>query len=135
VIKFAPRWLLQAFGWALAGAALVRCSDASEVVLQGVEEEAAPALGTAGFHLDVGNGLVFNQLTSTLRLPNNTFQTQTFDLSPDDSSITIYLGELPVGSGYQMTLSATSSTGSECTGSSTFRIKQDETVVVNVHME
>ena len=135
--QFAPRWLLQAFALAVAGAALIRCSDGTEYVLQGVEGEGAAAapLGTAGFHLDVGNGLLFNQLTYTLQLPDNTFQTKTIDLSPDDTSITIYLGELAVGSGYQVTLSATSTTGSVCTGSSKFRIKQDETVVVNVHME
>lgn len=135
--KFAPRWLVQAFGLLAAGAALIRCSEGTEYVLPGVagEGQAAPELGTAGFHLDVGDGLVFNQLTSTLLFPDNTSQTQTLDVSPDDSSITIYLGELPVGSGYQVTLSATSSTGSVCTGASKFGVKLDETVVVNVHME
>ena len=109
---FGPRWVWQAAGLALVGAVLIRCSNGTEYVLEGAEGElASPPLGTAGFHLDVGNGLVFNQLTSTLTLPDNTFQTQTTDLSPDDSSITIYLGELPVGSGYQIALSATSTTG------------------------
>jgi hypothetical protein len=126
---------LQALGLVAAGAILVRCSGGTEYVLEGVGAEAAPQLGTAGFHLDVEGGLVFNQLTSTLQFPDNTFQTQTFDLSPDDTSITIYLGELPAGSGYQVTLSATSTTGSVCTGTSKFRVKQDETVVVNVVME
>src|SRR5262245_32453253 len=120
-------------GVVLAGAALIHCSGGTEYLLEGIETE-APAIGTAGFHLDV-EGLTFRQLVATLTFPDNTFQTQTLDLSPEDTSLTIYLGELPVGTGYQIALSATSTTGSECAGTSKFRVKQDETVVVNVHME
>jgi hypothetical protein len=133
--RFSPRRWLQGLGFALAGVVLIRCSGGTEYLLEGVEAEAAAPLGTAGFHLEVGDGLVFRSLSATLTFPDGTFQTQTIDLTPDDTSITIYLGELPVGNGYQITLSATSTSGSECTGSSKFKVKQDETVVVNVHME
>jgi hypothetical protein len=133
--RFEARSWLRGVGVVLAGAALIHCSGGTEYLLDGVEAEAPQALGTAGFHLDVGDGLTFRQLTATLTFPDSTFQTQTLDLSPEDTSLTIYLGELAVGTGYQITLSATSTTGSECTGTSKFRVKQDETVVVNVHME
>lgn len=132
--RLVPRRWLPWLTYAAAGVALIRCSDGTEYVLDGAGE-VAPQLGTAGFHLDVGSGLVFNQFTATLQFPDATSQTQTLDVSPDDSSLTIYLGELPVGSGYQVTLSGTSTTGAVCTGSTEFRIKQDETVVVNVRME
>ncbi len=134
MIRFAPKNWLPWLTCTVAGVVLARCSDSAEYLLEAPAEE-APALGTAGFHLDVGDGLVFNQLTATLQFPDSTFQTQTLDVSPDDSSLTLYLGELPVGSGYQVTLSATSTTGAVCTGSGQFRIEQDETVVVNVRME
>lgn len=134
MIRFAPRKWLPWLTCTVAGVALIRCSGGTEYLMEGLAEE-APLLGTAGFHLDVGDGLVFNQMTATLQFPDTTFQTQTLDVSPDDSSLTLYLGELPVGSGYQVTLSATSTTGAECTGSGQFGIKQDETVVVNVRMQ
>lgn len=133
-MRIAPKKWLPWLTCGVASVALIRCSSGTEYVLEGGAGE-APLLGTAGFHLDVGDGLVFNQLTATLQFPDATFQTQTLDVSADDSSLTMYLGELPVGSGYQVTLSATSTTGAVCTGSSQFRIEQDETVVVSVRME
>lgn len=113
----------------------MRCSSESEFIFDGAAVSSESELGTAGFQLEVDSGLVFNQLVATLRFPDDTSRTQTIDISPDDSTITIYLGELPVGSGYEVTLSATSTTGAECTGTTRFKVKQDQTVVVNVRME
>jgi hypothetical protein len=76
-----------------------------------------------------------NTVTATLQLPGGATQTQNFDVSPNDASISVYLGELPVGSGYQVTLSATATNGAECAGKSNFKVKKDETVVVSVKMQ
>jgi hypothetical protein len=133
--RFTSRAWFQALVLGVAGVALVRCSSESEIVFDDESVSSASELGTAGFQLQVDSGLIFNQLIATLRFPDDTAQTKTIDISPDDSTITIYLGELPVGSGYEVTLAATSTTGAECTGTTKFKVKQDQTVVVNVRME
>jgi len=135
VTRFASRAWFQALVLGAAGVALVRCSSESEVVFDDPSVSSAGEIGTAGFQLEVDSGLVFSQLIATLRFPDDTAQTKTIDISPDDSTITIYLGELPVGSGYEVTLAATSTTGAECSGTTKFKVKQDQTVVVNVRME
>ncbi|HKO93133.1 MAG TPA: hypothetical protein VJU61_18385 [Polyangiaceae bacterium] len=133
--RFTSRAWFQALVLGVAGVALIRCSSDSEVIFAETAASSESELGTAGFQLEVDSGMVFNQLSATLRFPDDTSQTQTIDVSPDDSTITIYLGELPVGSGYEVTLSATSTTGAVCTGTTKFKVKQDQTVVVNVRME
>lgn len=132
--RFASRTWVQAVACAVVGLALAKCSGQTEVIVDGAEGGSAD-VGTAGFQLDVGGGLVVNTVTSTLTLLDGTTQTRNFDVSPDDASISIYLGELAVGSGYQISLSASATNGADCAGKSTFKIKKDETVVVSVKMQ
>jgi hypothetical protein len=128
------RTWLQVLASAAIGLGLAKCSAGTEVAVDGADTTSGD-FGTAGFQLDVGSGITVNTVTATLLLPNGTSQTQNFDVSPDDASISVYLGELPVGSGYQVTLSATATNGADCTGKSSFKVKKDETVVVSVKMQ
>jgi hypothetical protein len=131
--RFASRSWVQAVAWAVVGLALIKCSGETEFVVDGAATSGD--FGTAGFQLDVGGGLVVNTVTSTLTLPDGSTHTQNFDVSPDDTSISVYLGELAVGGGYQISLSATATNGADCAGKSTFKVKKDQTVVVSVKMQ
>jgi hypothetical protein len=132
--RFTSRTWVQGAAWAVVGLALAKCSGETEFIVDGAQASGGD-VGTAGFQLDVGGGLVVNTVTSTLTLPNGTTQTQNFDVSPDDASISVYLGELPVGSGYQISLSASATNGADCAGKSNFKVKKDETVVVSVKLQ
>src|SRR4051812_21695946 len=113
--RFPSRTWLQVLAWAAVGLGLAKCSGGTEVLVDGADTTSGD-LGTAGFQLDVGSGITVNTVTAALLLPNGSSQTQNFDVSQDDASIAVYLGELPVGSGYQVTLSATATNGADCTG-------------------
>jgi hypothetical protein len=125
---------LQVLAWAAVGLGLAKCSSGTEFVVDGVDPTSGD-VGTAGFQLDVGSGITVNAVAATLLSPDGTSQTRNFDVSQDDASIAVYLGELPVGSGYQVTLSATATNGADCAGTSSFKVKKDETVVVAVKMQ
>jgi hypothetical protein len=137
--RFASRSWVQVVAVAVVGLALAKCSGQTELVVDGPEATSGDAtggdFGTAGFQLDVGSGIVVNTVTSTLTLPDGTTHTQNFDVSTSDAAISVYLGELAVGSGYQISLSASATNGADCAGKSSFKVKKNETVVVSVKMQ
>lgn len=120
----------------LAALVLVHCSEEARVILEPQPlAEDAPELGSAGLELQLASGLSFTSVAVTLRSPAGATQTQNIDVSADDSTISAYLGELPVANGYELTLSTTASNGAVCTGTSFFNVRLDEAVTVVVRLQ
>ncbi len=120
------------FGMAL-GSGGCACSNGTESALE--QAPAAGVLGSVALQLVLDSGLIFQQVSLSIRFPDGRTQMQTIDLRPEDSTISAQLSELPVGNGYEVTLAGTSTTGVPCSGTSLFDIKENEEVVVIVDMQ
>jgi hypothetical protein len=117
--------------------ALVDCSEEATVVL-GDPSVGAPGeseFGSVGLQLQLASDLSFETVSLTLRYPSGTTQSQNIDVSAEDSTVSAYLGELPVANGYEVTLSTTASNGAPCTGTNLFNVRPDEAVTVVVRVQ
>jgi len=113
----------------LAGSVgLAGCSAGAEVSDSGGE-----GVGSIGLNLQVG-GATLEQVSYTIAGPNEYVKSGTFKVA-DSTVLSAVLGGLPVGNGYTITLSGTTTDGAtSCSGAATFDIAAHQTTVVPVHM-
>ena len=115
---------------ALTCAAVVSCSSKEATVVEAASTAApgATEIGAASLSLTVGD-LTINTVTAVISRAQGGFQTQThaIDVTGDGAVIAIFFGNLPVGRGYEVTLTA-----ADCTGSSKFDVSAGVTTEVPV---
>jgi hypothetical protein len=94
-------------------------------------------LGSVGLRLELEAevDLEFEEVFLLLRYPDGTSHTQTLDVAPRNGSVSAFLGELPEGEGYEVTLSTTATNGASCSGSSEFDVVAGETTRVFLRLE
>jgi hypothetical protein len=127
---------VRALGWSLAALVLVDCTEGAQIIVEAdPSAEGAPELGSAGLQLQLESGLSFTTVAVSVRSPGGATQTQNIDVSAEDSTISAFLGELPVANGYEVTLTTTASNGAVCTGTSFFNVRLDEAVTVVVRLQ
>ncbi len=119
------------FGVCLATAGAMACSGSRNQ--QSVEH--AENTGTVGLSLQVAAGLSISQVNWTIHNPSllAADMTGTVDVS-QSQTIQFVVGGLPAGGGYTVTLSATTSTGLSCGGSSAFSITASSTSNVTANV-
>ncbi|HEY0469842.1 MAG TPA: hypothetical protein VGC79_36905 [Polyangiaceae bacterium] len=109
-------------------AVLNGCSSAPEV--SSTDDE---GVGSIGLELQVG-GATLNQVTYSIVGPANYSKSGTLNVA-NSTVLSAVLGGIPVGTGYTITLSGTSTDGAtSCSGSGTFDVVAHETAVVSVHL-
>lgn len=109
-------------------AALNGCSSAPEGSTAGAE-----SVGMIGLELQVA-GAALNQVSYTIVGPGSFTKSGTLDVT-NSTTVSGLIGGLPVGSGYTITLSATTEDGATtCTGSASFNVLSHQTSVVTVHL-
>lgn len=119
---------LLAAGWFAGGSlvfAISGCSSQESTVLQ----LRAASAGSAQLALTVGD-LEIGTVTAVLSRPaDDDFppQTQSIDVQGEHGVISMFFGDLPVGKGYSIELSA-----GACSGSAAFSIQADTTTLVEV---
>jgi hypothetical protein len=113
----------------LAGlATLGGCSAGAEV-----SDSDGEGVGSIGLNLQVA-GATLEQVSYTIVGPNEYTKSGSFKVA-DSTALSAVLGGLPVGSGYTITLSGTTTDGgTSCSGSGTFDIVAHQTSVVTVHL-
>ncbi len=90
--------------------------------------------GTIGAELQLP-GIAINSVTYAITGPESFTRSGTIDLS-HASSLSFTLGGIPAGSGYTITLTATSTDGTtSCAGSATFTIAAGATTQVAIHLD
>ncbi|HVZ73350.1 MAG TPA: hypothetical protein VHJ20_13310 [Polyangia bacterium] len=93
------------------------------------------SIGEANFDLQIAGGQTILTATYTITGPGGFTKTGPIDVS-HSTSLTTTVGGLPAGTGYQITLSATTADGSEtCGGSATFAVTAHSTATVSVPMQ
>jgi hypothetical protein len=118
--------------------ALALCGYTSFTGCSGRDHANAPALesqdgtGTLSFDLQLAGGQTINSASYSISGPAGFTKTGTIDLSAS-TKLTATIGGLPAGTGYQITLSATTTDGSlSCGGSATFAVMAGKTASVAV---
>jgi len=111
--------------------AVVGCGDQSS----GKNAPAAASQESSGevnLALQLANGSTLNSASYTIVGPNSFSKTGTIDLS-SATTLSATIGGLPAGSGYSITINATTTdTAATCAGSTTFSVQARATVSVNV---
>lgn len=111
-----------------ASASLQSCASAP---LDPAGEENA---GSLGFNLEAAPGITLNSVTYTIT-GNGFTKTGTIDVS-GAPTISATIGGIPAGSGYTITLTATSTDGqSSFTGSATFNVVAGKTTSVTIRLK
>ena len=87
--------------------------------------------GELGLRLRIANGHNINSATYTITGPGGFSKTGSIDLS-SATKISATIGGIPAGSGYSITLSATSDGADSCSGAATFNIVAHQTTPVTV---
>jgi len=93
----------------------------------------AESIGSLGVHLDVAPGVTLNSVTYSIT-GNGFTKTGTIDTS-GSTDISGTIGGIPAGSGYTVTLSATSVEGDDFTGSAKFNVTAGGSSSVTVHLK
>jgi hypothetical protein len=90
------------------------------------------SVGTLNLGLTLADGSVLASASYVVTGPNGFSRTGSIDVS-NASKISALIGGLPAGSGYAITISATSTDGSAtCGGSATFNVQAQQTLPLNV---
>jgi 5'-nucleotidase len=111
---------------ALASLGAVACAP------KGASESAD--LGAASFDLQLAPGITINSVSYTITGPSGFTKTGTIDVS-QSSTISATIGALPAGTGFSISLAATSTSGQvACAGSATFNVVSQTTTPVTVHL-
>ena len=88
--------------------------------------------GSVGLALQLASGSTINSASYTIIGPNGFSKTGTIDVSAA-TKLSASIGGLPAGTGYAITLSATTAdAATNCGGSATFNVQARTTVTVNV---
>ena len=94
--------------------------------------ESRESTGAVNFALQLPDGRSVQSASYTITGPNGFTKTGTIDLSAS-TKLTATIGGLPAGTGYQITISATTTDGStSCGGSATFDVLAGKTASVIV---
>lgn len=125
----------------MATLAVACCGFASTLGCSGSGDEAsAPtsgsqeSVGKLGLALQLASGAIINSASYTITGPAGFTKTGTIDLS-SATKLTATIGGLPAGTGYTITLSATTTNGTTtCGGSAGFSVVAHQTASVNVPM-
>jgi hypothetical protein len=93
---------------------------------------AVDTTGTVSVALQIAPGVNLNSATYTITGPNNFVKTGSVDLSTA-TTLSVTIGGIPAGNGYQITLSGTTADGgTSCLGSATFNVTARQTTSVMV---
>jgi hypothetical protein len=91
--------------------------------------------GRANFALQLAPGITLNSASYTITGPNGFSRSAPIDVS-HSATLSVTVGNLPVGTGYHVTLSGTATDGSTtCLGSGTFDVTAGATAVVSVMLD
>jgi hypothetical protein len=91
-------------------------------------------VGGIGFALQLAPGQTINSVSYAITGPGSFSRTGTIDVS-HSMTISSAIGSIPAGTGYTITLSATTTTGTtQCSGSAPFSVMAHATTAVNVHL-
>ena len=92
------------------------------------------ASGSIGLALQVSPGSVVSEATYTISGPNG-FESAGTVAVGDSPDLAVVVGHLPLGIGYEMDVTATSSDGlADCDGTATFDVTDSATSTVIVHL-
>jgi hypothetical protein len=92
------------------------------------------SVGEIDLGLTLANGQIINSANYTITGPNGFSRTGTIDLTAA-TRVTALIGGIPAGTGYSISISATTTNGaSTCNGSATFSVTAGQTVSVDVPM-
>jgi hypothetical protein len=106
------------------------CSSAGETAA-GADE---PSASSIGLELQVGTGLTLAEVSYTISGSAGFTKSGALDVS-NSTVISGVISGLPVGAGYTVSLSGTTSDGSTtCAGSASFSVTAHETTLVSVHL-
>ena len=108
--------------------AIVGCSEGAPQASQPASEQA----GEGSLGLTLASGVTLTQVSYTIIGPASFSKTGTFNVG-QSSTISGLIGGIPAGSGYAITLSATTADSSlACGGSATFNVTAGQTTPVSV---
>jgi hypothetical protein len=101
---------------------------------QGGATRGSEASGSIGLALQVSPGGVVSEATYTISGPNGFASAGTVAVG-DSPDLAVVVSHLPLGIGYEMDVTATSSDGStNCDGTATFDVTDTDTATVIVHL-
>lgn len=93
------------------------------------------SVGSAGLELTVAPGIALDSFTYTITGPGGFTRTQTVDVS-HSSTLSVLVSSLPIGSGFTVTIDATSTDGgTTCAGSAGFSVSASSTTAVVVRLQ
>ena len=125
-------------GWKMTTLALAFCSYASLAGCDNRNGKNSPSvtsidsLGQVTLALQLGDGRTVNSATYSITGPGGFTKAGTIDVSAS-STLTATIGGIPAGTGYQITISATTSDGADvCGGTATFSVTAHATSSVPV---
>ena len=91
--------------------------------------------GDLGFGLELAPGTVVSDGIYTVRGPNNFFSAGSVTVG-DSADLSVVVGHLPVGTGYELDVSAVASDGkTTCTGTTVFDVTSSNSTTVTVHLQ
>ena len=112
------------------GYTLMGCSGMDAA--SGPAQETSDSAGSIGLSLQLSSGATIDSASYTIVGPNGFTKTGAIDVSTS-STLTATIGGLPAGTGYSITLSATSTDGNtSCVGSASFDVQARKTAAVTV---
>jgi len=115
---------------ALASAALVSCSSNDKNTVAQRED-----LGSAGLNLQIAPGIDVSVVTYTISGNGITPITGSIPVTDPAANVSVLVGGLPAGSGYSITLDATSTDGqTDCAGTAGFSVIAGQTTNVSVDL-
>ncbi|HEX7669728.1 MAG TPA: lamin tail domain-containing protein [Polyangiaceae bacterium] len=101
---------------------------------QASKDLGAEEVGAAGLQLQVAPGVQLNSLSYSISGPGGFSRSGTVDVSAS-TTLSMVVGSLPAGSGFTVTLDATTTDGTtHCGGSASFAVTAHATTAVVVHL-
>ncbi len=109
------------------------CSNSSGSASKS-DDGADGAIGSIGLSLQLAPGTTLNSVSYTITGPGGFSRAGTIDVS-NSTKVAATIGNLPVGSGFSITLQATAvSGGTQCLGSASFDVAAHATTAVTVRL-
>lgn len=107
------------------------CGDEAYESTESAEDSAKGNVGSVGMAITLPDDSVISSVTYNITGPNNYSRTGSVPVA-DSTLLTFRVGGLPVGNGYSITLSSTTSFNNSCMGSAQFNILNNATTRVSV---
>jgi hypothetical protein len=112
-------------------ATLVGCGSTSDGSQAPAEQAREESTGSLDLGLQLANGHILASASYTITGPNGYSKTGTIDISKSNQ-ITATISGLPAGTGFSITISASSTEGDTCGGSAGFGVTAGQTASVTV---